>query len=156
MSASNAAAATTASKVILAFTDCPFARLTEQPGRVTRVVNDASDVATYSYEGRRRTVNSRRLGNCGPDGVAIADYRIICVVRRADGHPRAVGYSENGNGVMYDDLWTIEQAREAIQQGHRLYIVNAETGTTADLELHGDGFRTTSADYGLDDLPPCG
>jgi hypothetical protein len=57
---------------------------------------------------------------------------------------------------MYDDLWTIEQAREAIQQGHRLYIVNAETGTSADLELHGDGFRTTSADYGLDDLPPCG
>jgi hypothetical protein len=80
-------------------------------------------------------------------------------VRRADGHVRAVGYSNNGNDVMYDDLWTLEQARHAIEQGHRLYTVSPSTGDQAELELHGEGIRTRpgeSVDHDLDDLPPCG
>jgi len=123
---------------------------------VTRVVIDASDVATYSYAERRPTVNSRRLGTCGPDGVAIADYRIICVFHGANGHVQAVGYSEAGHGVMYDDVWTIEQARHAIERGHRLYIVSPSTGDEAELELYGEGIRTKpeqSTDNTLDDLP---
>jgi ribosomal protein S18 acetylase RimI-like enzyme len=69
-------------------------------------------------------------------------------VRRADGRPRAVGCSANGNGVMYDDLWTIEQAREAIEEGHKLYVVSTTSGerTELDLESYDD----------LEDLPPCG
>jgi hypothetical protein len=88
----------------------------------------------------------------------IAEYRIICVVRRADGHLRAVGYSEHGNGVMYDDLWTVAQARQAIEAGNRLYTVDPETGQQADLELNGEGIRTGPAGEGnsLDELPPCG
>jgi hypothetical protein len=80
-------------------------------------------------------------------------------VRRADGHVRAVGYSNNGNDVMYDDLWTLEQARHAIEQGHRLYTVSPSTGDQAEVELHGEGIRTRpgeSVDHDLDDLPPCG
>ena len=59
-----------------------------------------------------------------------------------------MGYSANGNGVMYDDLWTIEQAREAVEQGHRLYVVNPTSGdrTELDLESYDD----------LGDLPTCG
>jgi hypothetical protein len=90
---------------------------------------------------------------------AISEYRIICVVRRADGHVRAVGYSENGNSVMYDDLWTLEEARNAIQQGHRLYAVSPSTGVEVEVEIHGEGIRLRpgeSADHGLDDLPTCG
>ena len=69
-------------------------------------------------------------------------------MRRADGHPRALGYSVNGNGVMYDDLWTIEQAREAIEQGDRLYVVSPESGKRTELDLQ-------SWDD-LEDLPSCG
>ena len=89
----------------------------------------------------------------------IAGYRIICVVRRADGLPRAFGYAADGNAVMYDDLWTIEQARQAIQEGHRLYIIDPSTGAEVEIELSGEGIRTKpgqSLDYDLDDLPPCG
>jgi hypothetical protein len=59
-----------------------------------------------------------------------------------------VGYAANGNEVMYDDLWTIEQAREAIEQGHRLYVVSPTSGdrTDVDLESYDD----------LADLPTCG
>jgi hypothetical protein len=60
---------------------------------------------------------------------------------------------------MYDDLWTLEQARHAIAQGHRLYTVSPETGAQAELEVHGDGLRTKpgeSVDHDIDDLPPCG
>lgn len=81
-------------------------------------------------------------------GAAIAEYRIICVVRRADGHPRAVGYTANGNGVIYDDLWTIEQAREAKEQGHRLYVLSPTSGERRELELE-------SFDE-LEHLPSCG
>ena len=90
---------------------------------------------------------------------AIAEYRIVCVVRRADGHVRAVGYSEGGHSVMYDDLWTLEEARHAIQQGHRLYAVSPSTGVEVELELHGEGIRAKTgevADLDLDDLPTCG
>jgi len=90
---------------------------------------------------------------------AIAEHRIVCVVRRADGHVRAVGYSEGGHSVMYDDLWTLEEARHAIQQGHRLYAVSPSTGVEVELELHGEGIRAKPgerADLDLDDLPTCG
>jgi len=86
-------------------------------------------------------------------------YRIVCVVRRADGNVRAVGYSESGHGVMYDDLWTLEEARHALQQGHRLYTVSPSTGVEVELELHGEGIRARpgqSVDHDLDDLPTCG
>jgi hypothetical protein len=89
----------------------------------------------------------------------IAEYRVICVVRREDGHLRAVGYSKDGNSVMYDDLWTVAQARQAIEEGNRLYTVSPATGEQADLEVHADGIRTRpdqASDNALDDLPPCG
>jgi hypothetical protein len=57
---------------------------------------------------------------------------------------------------MYDDVWTIEQARHAIDKGHRLYTVSASTGDQAELEVYGDGIRTKpeqSSDNTLDDLP---
>jgi hypothetical protein len=49
---------------------------------------------------------------------------------------------------MYDDLWTIEQAREAVEQGHRLYVVRPSSGERQELDLE-------SYDE-LDDLPTCG
>jgi hypothetical protein len=92
-----------------------------------------------------------------PAGKRSAEYRIVCVVRRADGHIRAVGYSESGNSVMYDDLWTLEEAREAIQQGHRLYAVSPSTGVEVELELDGEGIGTSpGGSVDLDDLPTCG
>jgi hypothetical protein len=85
------------------------------------------------------------------------DYRIVCVVRRADGNVRGVCYSERGSGVMYDDIWTIEEARHAIQQGHRLYTVSPSTGVEVELELHGEGIRIRPGEgVDLDDLPTCG
>jgi hypothetical protein len=56
---------------------------------------------------------------------------------------------------MYDDLWTLDEARHAIQQGHRLFAVSPSTGVEVELELHGEGIRA-SADLDLDDLPSCG
>jgi hypothetical protein len=157
-SASKTEPKTTANKVILAFTGLPFRRLTEQPDRAARVVDHASDVAICCYAAGERAINSRRLGHCGRHGIAIADYRIICVVRRADGHLRSVGYSANGNAVMYDDLWSIEQARRALEDGHRLYTQSA-SGDRAELEIYGEGIRA-KPDQGtrntLDDLPGCG
>ena len=87
-----------------------------------------------------------------------AGYRIVCVVRRADGHVRAVGYSANASGVKHDDLLTLEQARDAIRQGNRLYAVSPSTGVEVELELHGEGIRLSSGENGdldLDDLPTC-
>ena len=89
---------------------------------------------------------------------SITEYRIVCLVRRADGHVRAVCYSESGSGVMYDDQWTLEEARHAIQQGHRLYAVSPSTGVEVELALHGEGNRTRpgeDVDFDLDDLPTC-
>jgi hypothetical protein len=92
-------------------------------------------------------------------GERSAEYRIVCLVRRADGHIRAVGYSENGKAVRHDGLWTLEEARHAIRQGFRLYAVSPSTGVEVGLELHGEGIRlkpAASADLDLDDLPTCG
>jgi hypothetical protein len=89
---------------------------------------------------------------------SITEYRIVCVVRRADGHVRGVCYSESGSGVMYDDIWTLDEARHAIQRGHRLYAVSPSTGVEVELEVHGEGIRTSpgeNADLDLDDLPTC-
>jgi hypothetical protein len=88
-----------------------------------------------------------------------AEYRIVCVVRRADGHVRGVGYSAAGNGVRHDDFWTLEEARHAIRQGNRLYAVSPSTGAEVELELHGEGIRARSGESSgldLDDLPSCG
>lgn len=145
-----------ASREILVFTDCPFVDLTEQPGRVTRFVSDASDVAVCCCAACQGRIDSRRLGSPDRDGLAIADYRIICVFHGANGRVQAIGYSEAGHAVMYDDVWTIEQARHAIEKGHRLYVVSPSTGAEAELELYGDGIRTKpeqSTDNTLGDLP---
>jgi hypothetical protein len=80
------------------------------------------------------------------------------VVRGDDGDLEAVGYAGNGNAFMYDDLWTVEQARAAIAEGHRLYALSP-SGSYAEVELTTDGIRATldhSADDMLDDLPACG
>jgi ketol-acid reductoisomerase len=77
----------------------------------------------------------------------VTEYRIICVVCGSDGGIEAVGYSESGNAIMYDGRWTLEQARQAIEDGHRLYTVSPLTGERADLEL-ADGSS-------LLDLPDC-
>jgi hypothetical protein len=129
--------------------------LTEQPGRATRFLPHASDVAASCLVSSS-AINSWRLRIRSRDGSAIADYRIICVFHGANGQVRAVGYSEAGHAAMYDDVWTIEQARHAIEKGHRLYIVSPTTGAQAELELYGDGIRTKpeqSTDNTLDDLP---
>jgi len=60
---------------------------------------------------------------------------------------------------MYDDLWTVAQARQAIQEGHRLYTVDPATGRQANLEVHGEGIRThseTGDGNSLEELPACG
>ena len=88
----------------------------------------------------------------------MVEYRVVCVVRRADGHIRAVGYSADGTDVRHDDVWTLEEARHAIQQGHRLYAVSPSTGVEVELELHAEGLRPRSAegvDLDLDALPTC-
>ena len=90
----------------------------------------------------------RRPGTCGGGEVAIADYRVICVVRGADGRPQAVGCSGNGNDVMYDELWTIEEARAALEEGHRLYVGSPTSAFRVELRLESDDE--------LEGLPPCG
>ena len=82
----------------------------------------------------------------------MSEYRIICVVRDSDGEVEALGYSCNGNGVIYDDRWTLEQAAAVIEEGHRLYTVSPATGEQTDLELQGD--LPSSLD--LAELPDCG
>jgi hypothetical protein len=109
-------------------------------------------------ESHLESVDSRRGGTCR-GARAIGEYRIICVVRRADGHVRAVGYSESGHDSGHDDLWTLDEARRAIQQGHRLFTVSPSTGVEVEVELHEESIRTSSGesvDHDLDDLPNCG
>ena len=59
---------------------------------------------------------------------------------------------------MYDEIWTVEQARRAVEQGDRLYTLSP-SGGFGEIELFNDGIRATS-DHGagdqLDALPPCG
>jgi hypothetical protein len=103
-----------------------------------------------------KAINSGCFDRGRTRGLAIADYRIICVFHGANGHVQAVGYSESGNEVMYDDVWTIEQARHALERGHRLYTVSPSTGAEAEIEPVGDTIRTKpdqSTDNTLDDLP---
>ena len=71
---------------------------------------------------------------------------------------RGVGYAANGNAVMYDDIWTVEQARAAIEEGHRLYTLSP-AGGYAEVELTMGGISAKSdrsAGEKLDDLPACG
>jgi hypothetical protein len=77
----------------------------------------------------------------------LAEYRIICVVCGSDGRIEAVGYSESGNAIMYDGRWTLEQARHAIEEGNRLYVVSPLTGERSDLDLADSSI--------LEDLPDC-
>lgn len=142
--------------MILVFTDCPFVDLTEQPGRVTRVLPDGSDGTIYCLV---TPVQGDRLEASRPqvkEEMAIAAYRIICAFNGANGRIRAVGYSESGHAAMYDDVWTIEQARHAIEKGNRLYTVSPTTGAAAEIEVFGDSIRTKpeqTTDNSLDDLP---
>lgn len=85
-------------------------------------------------------------------------YRIVCLVHRADGHLKALGYSESGHGDMYDGTWTLSEARHAIFQGHRLYTVSPSTGEEADLEFADGHIRIKAkptADVALENLPNC-
>jgi hypothetical protein len=53
----------------------------------------------------------------------------------------------------------MQEAREAIEQGHLLYIVDPFTGDRSELELQNRGIGTRRGQGGgktLDDLPPCG
>lgn len=132
-------------------------RLPEQPGRVTGVVVEASDVAIYCCDYLRRAINLWLL-RAALQGVRIADYRIICVVRGTDGDLEGVGYAANGNAVMYDDVWTVAEARDAIAQGNRLYTLSP-SGGYAQVKRSGENLSAIS-DHGtgdqLDDLPTCG
>lgn len=59
---------------------------------------------------------------------------------------------------MYDEVWTVEQARNAIEEGHRLYTLSP-TGGYAEVELTVDGIQARSehsAGDTLDGLPTCG
>jgi hypothetical protein len=59
---------------------------------------------------------------------------------------------------MYDEIWSIDQARSAVEQGHRLYTLSL-AGGYGEVELCEDGIRATSdhdARDQLDELPPCG
>lgn len=80
------------------------------------------------------------------------------MVRDDEGDLQGVGYAGNGNAIMYDDVWTVEQARAAIEEGHRLYTLSP-SGGYAEVELTDDGIQAMS-DHSpgdtLDDLPACG
>jgi len=80
------------------------------------------------------------------------------VVRGDEGEVQGVGYSANGNAVMYDEVWSVDQARAAIREGNRLYTLSA-SGGYAEVELTDDGIQARSdhsAGDTLDDLPACG
>lgn len=86
-------------------------------------------------------------------------YRIICLVHRADGHLKALGYSESGSETRLDGTWTIAEAREAIFQGHRLYTVSPTTGDEVELEFVNGCIRAktnqAATDATLQNLPDC-
>ena len=89
--------------------------------------------------------------------VATREYRIVCLIHRADGHIRALGYSHGDDGG-YRGTWTITEAGQAIADGHRVYIVNPGSGATAELELSEGHIRTKPTHAGraaLADLPAC-
>jgi hypothetical protein len=80
------------------------------------------------------------------------------VIRGEEGDLQGVGYAGNGNAVMYDDIWTVEQARDAIAAGHRLYTLSS-AGGYAEIQPTDDSIQARS-DHSvgdrLDDLPTCG
>ena len=59
---------------------------------------------------------------------------------------------------MYDEIWTVDEARHAIEQGSRLYTLSA-SGVYGEVEIFEGGIRARS-DHGsgdqLDELPSCG
>lgn len=80
------------------------------------------------------------------------------MVRGDEGELQGVGYAENGNAVMYDDVWTVEQARAAIESGHRLYTLSP-SGCYAKVERTELGIRAIPDHDGgdmIDELPVCG
>lgn len=87
----------------------------------------------------------------------MADYRIVCVNHAPEGHIESVGYTQYDTGEGYDDIWTVEEARYAIAQGHRLYTVSRTSGKQADVELYEDTIRTSpdQSTDNLDDLAHC-
>jgi hypothetical protein len=88
----------------------------------------------------------------------MADYRIVCVNHAPEGHIESVGYTQYDTDEGYDGIWTVEEARYALEQGHRLYRVSPSTGDEADVELYEDTIRTNpdqTTDNNLDDLPAC-
>jgi hypothetical protein len=91
--------------------------------------------------------------------VEARQYRIVCLIHRADGHVKALGYSHPANSGGHEGTWTITEARQVIAAGHRLYIVNPRSGAEAELELAADGQIRTKAPQGrfatLADLPAC-
>ena len=85
------------------------------------------------------------------------EYRIVCVVRRADGNVRGVCYSERGQRRhVRRHLDARAKPGTPFEQGHRLYAVSPSTGVEVEVELHGEGIRIKpgeSVDFDLDDLP---
>lgn len=88
----------------------------------------------------------------------MADYRIVCVNHAPEGHIESVGYTQYDTSEGYDAIWTVEEARYAIEQGHHLYTVSPTSGERADIEPYEDTLRTNpdqTTDNNLDDLPGC-
>ena len=59
---------------------------------------------------------------------------------------------------MYDEIWTVDEARKAIEQGNRLYTLSA-SGVYGEVEIFEDGIRARpdeGAGDQIDELPPCG
>ena len=88
MNANRTEPSTTASKVILAFTGTVLSiRFREQPGRATRVVVHASDVAIYC----RVRVDSRRVGACRGADCRVPDRLRRPPCRRTRSRGRLLG-----------------------------------------------------------------
>lgn len=89
----------------------------------------------------------------------MADYRIICTIRDEDGAIGSIGINQYDGDEGYDFIWTVAEARTAIEDGHRLYTKSPSTGKEADVEPYEDTIRTKpddSTDNNLDNLPACG
>lgn len=59
---------------------------------------------------------------------------------------------------MYDEIWTVDEARRAIEQDNRLYTLSA-AGVYGEVEIFENGIRARSDDGAgdqLDELPSCG
>lgn len=88
----------------------------------------------------------------------MSDYRVVCVNHAPEGHIESVGVNQYGNDEGFDFQWTVEEARAAIEYGHRLYTVSPTSGKEADVEPFEDSIRTNPdavEDNNLDSLPSC-